>query len=343
MRAEDLFEAMGALDERLIALSEEDSRRAKEEGSQGAHRTKHRNAGKKRKRAQIYRFAAVAMTTAAAVFILLTARDLIGGRRYSEKAAQSAEYSEADAAQDTLASGAEESDAEESDAEESGPDQGSGAPDEDNPAKTRAMKDMAPENAVGAAPESGTGSAPEDAAGPSEEAAESEVEKEAGNTRAASPAAEAAEEAAADDAGETAADDAGETAEDEGAAEDAAQEQGQDTGKTAVDLLGENKGDYVKLEYISAEDRAKGGERKVPEYTEERERALTAALEDGEKYPSMLVRKGAPVYYVYLTDSSGKEDIVTFYANRFVGISTIPAVVMKISDEAFDAVAEVFE
>ena len=338
MRAEDLFEAMGALDERLIALSEEDSRRAKEEGSQGAHRTKHRNAGKKRKRAQIYRFAAVAMTTAAAVFILLTARDLIGGRRYSEKAAQSAEYSEADAAQDTLAGGAEDSDA-----EEIVPDQGSGAPDEDNPAKTRAMKDMAPENAVGAAPESETGTPPESTAGPSEEAAESETEKEAGNTRAASPAAEAAEEAAADDAGETAADDAGETAEDEGAAEDAAQEQGQDTGKTAVDLLGENKGDYVKLEYISAEDRAKGGERKVPEYTEERERALTAALEDGEKYPSMLVRKGAPVYYVYLTDSSGKEDIVTFYANRFVGISTIPAVVMKISDEAFDAVAEVFE
>ena len=42
MRAEDLFEAMGALDERLIALSEEDSRKAREAGSRSARRTKDR-------------------------------------------------------------------------------------------------------------------------------------------------------------------------------------------------------------------------------------------------------------------------------------------------------------
>ena len=310
MRAEDLFEAMGALDERLIALSEEDSRKAREAGNRSARRTKDR---KQRKRAKIYRFAAVAMTTAAAVFILLTARDLIGGRKYSERAAQNAEFSadnsETDAMQDTLAGAAEENGA-----KEVGTDQKGGAADADNAAKFRAAQDLSPESE---APDRAAGAAPEEAVGPAEAAAE---------------------EAAADSRGVKAGED--ETAADD---EGAAGEAGQDTGKTAVDLLGDKKGDYVKLEYISAEDRAKGGERKEPKYTEERERALTAALEDGEKYASILVRKGAPIYYVYLTDSSGKEDIVTFYENRFVGISTIPAVVMKISDESFDAVKEVFE
>ena len=313
MRAEDLFEAMGALDERLIALSEEDSRKAREAGSRSARRTKDR---KQRKRAKIYRFAAVAMTTAAAVFILLTARDLIGGRKYSERAAQNAEFSadnsEADAMQDTLAGAAEENGA-----KEVGTDQKGGAADADNAAKFRAAQDISPESE---APDRAAGAAPEEAVGPAEEAAE-EAAEAAADSRGAKAGAD-----------ETAADDEG-----------AAGEAGQDTGKTAVDLLGDKKGDYVKLEYISAEDRAKGGERKEPKYTEERERALTAALEDGEKYASILVRKGAPIYYVYLTDSSGKEDIVTFYENRFVGISTIPAVVMKISDESFDAVKEVFE
>lgn len=310
MRAEDLFEAMGALDERLIALSEEDSRKAREAGNRSARRTKDR---KQRKRAKIYRFAAVAMTTAAAVFILLTARDLIGGRKYSERAAQNAEFSadnsETDAMQDTLAGAAEENGA-----KEVGTDQKGGAADADNAAKFRAAQDLSPESE---APDRAAGAAPEEAVGPAEAAAE---------------------EAAADSRGVKAGED--ETAADD---EGAAGEAGQNTGKTAVDLLGDKKGDYVKLEYISAEDRAKGGERKEPKYTEERERALTAALEDGEKYASILVRKGAPIYYVYLTDSSGKEDIVTFYENRFVGISTIPAVVMKISDESFDAVKEVFE
>ena len=325
MRAEDLFEAMGALDERLIALSEEDSRKAREAGSRSARRTKDR---KQRKRAKIYRFAAVAMTTAAAVFILLTARDLIGGRKYSERAAQNAEFSadnsETDAMQDTLAGAAEENGA-----KEVGTDQKGGAADADNAAKFRAAQDLSPESE---APDRAAGAAPEEAVGPAEEAAEEVAEE------ATKEAEEAAAEAAADSRGAKAG--ADETAADD---EGAAGEAGQDTGKTAVDLLGDKKGDYVKLEYISAEDRAKGGERKEPKYTEERERALTAALEDGEKYASILVRKGAPIYYVYLTDSSGKEDIVTFYENRFVGISTIPAVVMKISDESFDAVKEVFE
>ena len=42
MRAEDLFEAMGALDEQLIALSEEDARRAREAGRQSAREKENR-------------------------------------------------------------------------------------------------------------------------------------------------------------------------------------------------------------------------------------------------------------------------------------------------------------
>ena len=113
MRAEDLFEAMGALDEQLIALSEEDARRAREAGRQSAREKENRKIAKRRKRAEIYRFAAVAMTTAAAVFIVLTARDFLGARNsgLSENAAVSSEYSREEsaaeeAAQDTLAAGA---------------------------------------------------------------------------------------------------------------------------------------------------------------------------------------------------------------------------------------------
>ena len=109
-----------------------------------------------------------------------------------------------------------------------------------------------------------------------------------------------------------------------------------------MDMLGDLKGDYVKLEIITAEDKANGGARTVPEYSEEKERALTAALEDGQKMPTLFVRMGHPVGYVYLTDSTGKEDTVTFYENGYVGINTIPSFVMKLSDQAFEDVMEMF-
>lgn len=67
MRAEDLFEAIGELDEDLIARSQ---RRVKE----------HSGLQKRRKRAEIYRIAIVVISTAAAVFLLLMVRDLIGTR-----------------------------------------------------------------------------------------------------------------------------------------------------------------------------------------------------------------------------------------------------------------------
>ena len=306
MRAEDLFEAMGALDEQLIALSEEDARRAREAGRQSAREKENRKIAKRRKRAEIYRFAAVAMTTAAAVFIVLTARDFLGARNsgLSENAAVSSEYSREEsaaeeAAQDTLAAGALGIEADEA-----------AEPDAGTASKFRAAQD-ADAAAEEAAPEAKEAAAPD-----AEEAAASDVE-----------------EAAASDA-EEAAKGAGEAAENEAVP--------QDTEKSAVDMLGDLKGDYVKLEIITAEDKANGGERKVPEYSEEKERALTAALEDGQKMPTMFVRIGNPVGYVFLTDSTGKEDTVTFYENGFVGIDTIPSFVMKLSDQAFEDVMEMF-
>lgn len=67
MKAEDLFEAIGDLDEELIARSQ---RRVKE----------HPGVRKRRRRAEIYRIAIVMLSTAAAVFLLLMVRDLIGTR-----------------------------------------------------------------------------------------------------------------------------------------------------------------------------------------------------------------------------------------------------------------------
>lgn len=278
MRAEDLFEAMGALDEQLIALSEEDGRRAREAESGRARKEEKSGKGKRRRRAEIYRFAAVAMTTAAAVFIMLTAREFLGARSrsYTQSAAESAEYSldesaAEEAVQDTFADGAAELQAE---PEVSGPDAGAVS-------KNRAAQDP-------------------DTAG--EEAAAVETEEAPSRDSAEAPAAE----------------------------------------KTAVDMLGDLKGNYVRLEIMTAEDQANGGERRVPEYSEEMEKALTAALEDGQKMPVLFVRLGRPVGYVFLADSTGKEDVVTFYENGYVGISTIPSFVMKVSDEEFEDVVEIF-
>ena len=116
-----------------------------------------------------------------------------------------------------------------------------------------------------------------------------------------------------------------------------------DTGKTAVDLLGDLKGGYVKLEFISAQDAANGGETSVPEYSKEREEALSSALQNGQKRAAMFTDEGAPIYYVYLTRTDGKVDIVTFYEKGYVSMNTVPGVVLKLSDEAFAAVMEVFE
>lgn len=287
MRAEDLFEAIGELDEQLVALSEEDGQRSRKARDTRDHQKEVRV--KRKKRAEIYRFAAIAMTTAAAVFAVLMARDLLTARSrsYSQTAAEttyadSAAESVQDTAPGVLASGTEP--AQESAAME---------PDADTAAKSAEKQDV--EQAI--------------------EAEESAV-------------AEAAEEI------EEAAEEIAEAEESFGS---------EDAGKTAVDLLGNLKGGYVKLEFISAEDAANGGETSVPEYSKEREEALSSALQNGQKRAAMLTDEGAPIYYVYLTRTDGKVDVVTFYDKGYVSMNTVPGVVLKLSDEAFAAVMEVFK
>ena len=344
MRAEDLFEAMGALDEQLIALSEEDARRAREAESGRARQGADKRKAKRKKRAEIYRFAAVAMTTAAAVFIVLTARDLLGARSsgMSGNAAASSEYSmDESAAQDTLAGGALGIEANEAAEQDAGTLSKYSAAQDSDAAAEAASPDASEETALAeeAAGDRESKAPAAKQSGP--EAAESDAQKDAGNADLSAPGAEPASEAPAPDR----AVDAGEAAqpgEDAGRAAQPTEEAAEAEGKTAVDMLGDLKGDYVKLEIMTAEDKANGGARTVPEYSEEKERALTAALEDGQTLPTLFVRLGHPVGYVYLTDSTGKEDIVTFYENGYVGINTIPSFVMKLSDQAFEDVMEMF-
>lgn len=344
MRAEDLFEAMGALDEQLIALSEEDARRAREAESGRARQGADKRKAKRKKMAEIYRFAAVAMTTAAAVFIVLTARDLLGARSsgMSGNTAASSEYSmDESAAQDTLAGGALGIEADEAAEQDAGTLSKYSAAQDSDAAAEAASPDASEETALAeeAAGDRESKAPAAKQSGP--EAAESDAQKDAGNADLSAPGAEPASEAPAPDR----AVDAGEAAqpgEDAGRAAQPTGEAAETDGKTAVDMLGDLKGDYVKLEIITAEDKANGGARTVPEYSEEKERALTAALEDGQKMPTLFVRMGHPVGYVYLTDSTGKEDIVTFYENGYVGINTIPSFVMKLSDQAFEDVMEMF-
>lgn len=304
MRAEDLFEAIGELDEQLVALSEEDVQRSRKARDTRDHQKEVRV--KRKKRAAIYRFAAIAMTTAAAVFAVLTARDLLTARNrsYSQVAAESYADSAAESAQDTapgvLASG--EAPAEENAAME---------PDADTAAKDSGAQD----------------------AGQATEARK----KAAESADAAEERAEAAEERSVSDAVQ----EIGEAAEETAEAEEAFESEYE--GKTAVDLLGDLKGGYVKLEFISAEDAANGGETSVPEYTKEREEALSSALEKGEKKAAMFTDEGAPIYYVYLTRADGKVDVVTFYEKGYVSMNTVPGIVLKISDEAFAAVMDVFK
>ena len=85
MRAEDLFEAIGEIDERLIARSDRRVRSSQERTSSG--KTGKRAGKRKNKRsigAEIYRFSVVAMSTAVVVFLLLMAKDILGIRNLSD-------------------------------------------------------------------------------------------------------------------------------------------------------------------------------------------------------------------------------------------------------------------
>ena len=119
MRAEDLFEAMDGIDEKLIARSDRRVRSSRKSSEQKSGKKGSRKS-QKRQAAKIYRYAVIAMTAAAAVFLFLMARDFLGPRTtlkadqsvraVSESVSESEEaVMEPDsAAEDGISEGAEE-------------------------------------------------------------------------------------------------------------------------------------------------------------------------------------------------------------------------------------------
>ena len=298
MRAEDLFEAMGELDEELIARSD---RRIK------AHSGKR----KRLKHADLYRFAAVALMTAAAVFMLLLVRDFIGVRgTQNTKGSQLLQ---------------KEQEAESNNAEET------------VMAEEAMEADEAPDAGMAAAAEESTNAEEASAA---DMASEQEEPTRAGGVIKTEEVNKTDEPPKADEAEQNEAE--AESVQSVEAAEDEAGIPPQESAKAAVDLMGEHKGDYISLEYISAEDAANGGDTKVPEYTPEGEKILTRALSNGKAVPTMLAKTGDPVYYVYLTTKSGKVDTITFYEEPYVSMTTFPGVVMKISQADYEEVLTLF-
>lgn len=262
MRAEDLFEAMGGIDEELIARSDKRVRSSQKQPSE-------KKGGRKRSSvSRIYRFAVITMTTAAAVFLFLMVRDFVGSSRIPDVNKSQVALGEK-AASAQSARGLEEN-------------------------------DMIAE------------------------------------------AVQAEEEAAADEAIAEAEAAAAEEAAEEEITRDTAEDWLQEGEKSAVDLLGELKGDYIRVEIISAEEEANGGSRRVPEYTEEGEEALSKAISEGQAQPAFIAATGKEKYYVYLTTKNGEEHKVTIYENAYVGIDIIPGVVMKISQADYEAVEALF-
>ena len=310
MRAEDLFEAMGELDEELIARSD---RRIK------AHSGKR----KRLKYADLYRFAAVAITTAAAVFMLLMVRDFIGVRGTQntkgsqllskEQEAESDNVEEAVMAEEAMEAD-EAADAGEAPAADKAPNE-SEVPEAEEP------------------PKAGDASAADRASETEETTRTGGIVKTEEVNKTDEPPKEG--EAEQNDA-------ESEGAQSGEAAEDAAGITPQEGAKAAVDLMGEHKGDYISLEYISAKDAENGGDTKVPEYTPEGEKILTRALSNGKAVPAMVANTGAPLYYVYLTTKSGKVDTITFYEEPYVSMTTFPGVVMKVSQADYEEVLTLF-
>ena len=262
MRAEDLFEAMGGIDEELIARSDKRVRSSQKQPSE-------KKGGRKRSSvSRIYRFAVITMTTAAAVFLFLMVRDFVGS-------AISPDVNKSQVALGEKAASAQS-------------------------ARGLEENDMIAE------------------------------------------AVQAEEEAAADEAIAEAEAAAAEEAAEEEITRDTAEDWLQEGEKSAVDLLGELKGDYIRVEIISAEEEANGGSRRVPEYTEEGEEALSKAISEGQAQPAFIAATGKEKYYVYLTTKNGEEHKVTIYENAYVGIDIIPGVVMKISQADYEAVEALF-
>ena len=276
MKAEDLFEAMGELDEELIARSD---RRVR--------------SGTRRKRGQssLYRFAVIALSTAAAVFMLLMARDFIGTRGTNSTKGSQLTAQEADSVQEENALVSE-----------------AAAEDVDQETEAGAVMQEEDRN--------------------NEAAGETEGADASGETRSVKEAQSAAETDA--DSGTKA---AGNIAEEVGSPDGEMQ---------AVDLMGDKKGDYVSLEYISAEDQADGKSTTVPEYMPEGEEILSRAFDNGKPVPSLMAQTGDPVYYVFLTRENGKVDTITFYENTYVSMDNYPGVVMRISQADYEDVMTLF-
>ena len=295
MRAEDLYKAMEGIDDELILRSERkiEASQLEEENS----REEKRKA--KKKKANVQRFIMIAVSTAAAVFLLLIARDLAGTRGLkSAKSSRVGSGAMAQRQEQELDAAAEEA------GEEIAPE--------------KAMPDVQAEGAQADAASEPIGEeVPQEAEKVQNEAADSSLETE-----------EESETAQKDSLMENDA--------------EAGEQVNQDAVKTAVDLLGERAEEYIGLEYIAAEEEANGGTRKVPDYTEEGEKALTAAFENGKAEPSILAKKGKPIYYVYLTHKGGSVDKATFYENEYVSLDSIPAMVLKISHAEYEAVLELF-
>lgn len=295
MRAEDLYKAMEGIDDELILRSE-----LKTEASQQEEENSREEKRKaKKKKANVQRFIMIAVSTAAAVFLLLIARDLAGTRGLkSAKSSRVGSGAMAQRQEQELDAAAEEA------GEEIAPE--------------KAVPDVQAEGAQADAASEPIGEeVPQEAEKVQNEAADSSLETE-----------EESEAAQKDSLMENDA--------------EAGEQVNQDAVKTAVDLLGERAEEYIGLEYIAAEEEANGGTRKVPDYTEEGEKALTAAFENGKAEPSILAKKGKPIYYVYLTRKGGSVDKATFYENEYVSLDSIPAMVLKISHAEYEAVLELF-
>ena len=295
MRAEDLYKAMEGIDDELILRSE-----LKIEASQQEEENSREEKRKaKKKKANVQRFIMIAVSTAAAVFLLLIARDLAGTRGLkSAKSSRVGSGAMAQRQEQELDAAAEEA------GEEIAPE--------------KAMPDVQAEGAQADAASEPIGEeVPQEAEKVQNEAADSSLETE-----------EESETAQNDSLMENDA--------------EAGEQVNQDAVKTAVDLLGERAEEYIGLEYIAAEEEANGGTRKVPDYTEEGEKALTAAFENGKAEPSILAKKGKPIYYVFLTRKGGSVDKATFYENEYVSLDSIPAMVLKISHAEYEAVLELF-
>lgn len=268
MRAEDLFEAVGGIDERLIARSDRAGSAQKKTSVKKTGKTERRADRKSRRSmgAEIYRFAVIAMATAVAVFLVLMAGDILGIRSLSDLRNIRITRSGIETAQDIPES------------EDAGVQEKESAGQE---AVTKIEADPA---------------------------LESEAQSEA-NSRQMPQQEQVTEE---------------------------------DAEKAAVDLLGELKGDYVSIEYISAEDEANGKSRTVPQYSEEGEKALAEAFTKGEASPSFLANTGEATYYVYLTKKNGEVHKVTFYEKCYVSMNNVPGVVMKITEEEYQDVMALF-